>query len=112
MSFESELARGIAVEMEHTSDPVIAERIARDHLAELPDYYTRLVRMEAGALNDTVKTQRVRLLDVFVIGPLMVAGGYALARRGSPVWGTLLGVFGSTTIVYNGRNWLRIRRAS
>ena len=44
-----ELAMGIKVEMEHTSDPLVAERISKDHLAEVPDYYTRLKKMEAEA---------------------------------------------------------------
>jgi hypothetical protein len=38
-----ELEKGIAVEYEHTTDKDIAKRIALDHLAELPDYYTRLL---------------------------------------------------------------------
>ena len=41
-----ELARGIAVEMEHTDDPVIARKIALDHLAEHPAYYEALEIME------------------------------------------------------------------
>lgn len=42
-----QLKRGIEVEMEHTNDPAIAKEIAKDHLVELPDYYTRLDKMEA-----------------------------------------------------------------
>ena len=41
-----QLKMGTKVEMEHTNNPKIAERIAKDHLAELPDYYTRLEKME------------------------------------------------------------------
>jgi hypothetical protein len=41
-----ELAMGDKVELEHTDNPVIARRIALDHLTELPDYYTRLKKME------------------------------------------------------------------
>ena len=37
---------GIQVEYEHTNDARMAERIAWDHLAEIPDYYTRLAQME------------------------------------------------------------------
>ena len=44
-----ELAMGIEVEKEHTSDEEIAKKIALDHLAEIPDYYTRLKAMEAEA---------------------------------------------------------------
>lgn len=41
-----QLKMGIEVEMEHTTDPAVAEKIAKDHLAEIPDYYTRLKKME------------------------------------------------------------------
>lgn len=41
-----ELEMGDKVELEHTKSPIIARRIALDHLAELPDYYTRLAKME------------------------------------------------------------------
>ena len=40
---------GIGVEMEHTDDPKIALEIAMDHLTEIPDYYTRLDKMEKEA---------------------------------------------------------------
>ncbi len=35
--------------MEHTDDRDLAMRIALDHLAEIPDYYTRLKKMERKA---------------------------------------------------------------
>jgi hypothetical protein len=41
-----QLKMGIEVEKEHTNNPKIAERITKDHLAEIPDYYTRLAIME------------------------------------------------------------------
>ena len=44
-----ELAMGIEVEMEHTDRDDIARIIALDHLAEIPDYYTRLMKMERQA---------------------------------------------------------------
>jgi len=40
---------GTKVEMEHTTIPLIAEKIVKDHLAEIPDYYTRLKKMESEA---------------------------------------------------------------
>jgi len=49
---QRQLKTGIEVEMEHTSDPIAARKIAMDHLAEQvlagkkQDYYTRLARME------------------------------------------------------------------
>lgn len=41
-NFDAELETGISVEMEHTDDPDEAKRIALDHLAEDPEYYTKL----------------------------------------------------------------------
>lgn len=44
---ESEIARGIKVEHEHTDDPAKAKEIAKDHLEESPRYYQELAKMEA-----------------------------------------------------------------
>lgn len=41
-----ELARGTKHEMEHTTSRRVARQIALDHLAETPDYYRRLEKME------------------------------------------------------------------
>lgn len=46
---KEQLRMGRKVEREHTSNPTLADEIARDHLEEIPDYYTRLARMEASA---------------------------------------------------------------
>ncbi len=46
---KEQLKMGIKVEMEHTNNPTISKRIALDHLAEIPDYYTRLKKMEEEA---------------------------------------------------------------
>jgi hypothetical protein len=44
--FDPEQLRiGTRVEMEHTTDPRIAMRIAMDHLAEDPDYYKKLAKI-------------------------------------------------------------------
>ncbi len=37
-----QLKMGIEVEKEHTTNPKIAEIIAKHHLAEDPEYYTKL----------------------------------------------------------------------
>jgi len=44
-----EWQQGIQVELEHTPNAEIAAQIARDHLVELPDYYSRLKKMEEDA---------------------------------------------------------------
>lgn len=46
---EKQLKKGIKIEMEHTTDNGEAEIIALHHLEEIPDYYTRLNKMEKSA---------------------------------------------------------------
>lgn len=47
---KKQLAMGEEVEQEHAKgDRTLAREIARDHLQEIPDYYTRLKRMEDAA---------------------------------------------------------------
>jgi len=41
-----ELEMGIEVEKEHNDNPDVAKAIAKAHLSEIPDYYTRLKKME------------------------------------------------------------------
>jgi hypothetical protein len=47
-----ELLAGINFEMEHTNDKLIALEIAMDHLERIPDYYSRLRRLEREASAD------------------------------------------------------------
>lgn len=54
----SELEMGIKVEMEHTDDPVKATEIAMDHLVEIPDYYTRLHKMENDSIMESNNPMR------------------------------------------------------
>lgn len=45
--FDAEqLAIGIEIEKEHTDNEDIAKAIAKDHLSEMPDYYTKLKTIE------------------------------------------------------------------
>ena len=41
-----QLEMGIEIEMEHTKNQKLAEKIALDHLYEDPEYYTKLKKME------------------------------------------------------------------
>lgn len=55
------------------------------------------------------KSQSVRLLDVFVLGPFMVY--YAATTEEQPDWmRAALAFSGLATSVYNGANYLRIKR--
>jgi hypothetical protein len=42
----AQLAMGIEVELEHTTDRKIAREIALDHIGEYADYYDRLKKVE------------------------------------------------------------------
>jgi hypothetical protein len=44
---KKQLDMGKEVELEHTKDKSLAQDIAMDHLSEIPDYYTRLEKMES-----------------------------------------------------------------
>jgi len=48
----AELALGIKIELEHTDNLVYATAIAKDHLSEIRDYYTRLIKMEKEAKDE------------------------------------------------------------
>lgn len=51
------------------------------------------------------KTQGVRLLDVFLIGPLCIYGGVLLANK-HPIVALGLVIIGAATISYNGKNYI------
>ena len=46
---KEQLELGKETELEHTDNLIIAKMIAKDHLDEIPDYYTRLHAMEKTA---------------------------------------------------------------
>lgn len=51
-------------------------------------------------------TQAIRLVDVFLLGPAMVAIG---VRSGTPA-GAFVGIAGLCTIAFNGHRYIRARR--
>jgi len=58
-----QLKMGIKVEMEHTDDKEVAEKIARDHLNEVADYYTKLKEVEKAHEEDQVHDLNERTWD-------------------------------------------------
>jgi hypothetical protein len=56
---------GLGVELEHSDltagDPSMTAKIALAHLREIPDYYTRLEKMESGVEKETVDSGRREL---------------------------------------------------
>lgn len=43
---QKQLEIGTKIELEHTDNINIAKEIAKDHLSECKDYYTRLIKLE------------------------------------------------------------------
>lgn len=60
-------------------------------------------------MDPEVKSQKVRLLDVVFIGPMMIWGGHALNDRGHHIGGATLAILGLSTILYNARNFETVR---
>jgi hypothetical protein len=57
---EKQLKIGEPIEHEHTQDHNLARNIALQHLDEIPDYYTRLKKMEASAKKEHKKFKDVK----------------------------------------------------
>jgi hypothetical protein len=57
---KNQLGMGIPIEYEHTKDKDLATDIALQHLDEIPDYYTRLKKMESDAKKDHKKFNDVK----------------------------------------------------
>lgn len=55
-----------------------------------------------------VKAQDVRLLDVFVFGPMMIWAAYTPRMTGTER--LALAIIGAGTILYNGLNYLEIQK--
>lgn len=59
-SIEKQLKIGVPIEHEHTKDEILATKIALQHLGEIPDYYTRLKKMEVSAKKEHKKFKDVK----------------------------------------------------
>ena len=57
---QRQLEMGIPIEHEHTKDKILATDIALQHLDEIPDYYTRLKKMESDAKKHHKKFKDVK----------------------------------------------------
>lgn len=58
-----QLQLGIKIEMEHTDDPLMAKEIAKDHLFEIKDYYSRLIKME----REAKESNMIEHLDIITV---------------------------------------------
>lgn len=58
-------------------------------------------------INEFQKSQTIRLVDVFIIGPLLVFVGIKYFRTLPVVLSVSLIVIGVATVLYNGNNYLK-----
>jgi len=77
---KNQLEMGIPIEHEHTKDKDLAADIALQHLDEIPDYYTRLKKMEADA-----KKHHKKFKDIKEEG-LRAWFGKSKSKDGKPGW--------------------------
>lgn len=63
-----------------------------------------LTETHPSSLREVSKSQTVRLLDVFFIGPFLIYAG--AQKKLQPTTNALLIGIGSLTIFYNGKNYL------
>jgi hypothetical protein len=110
-----QLAMGTEVEYEHTKSKPEAKEIARDHLDEFPDYYTRLHKMEKKAEKDMKEAwvdpievlhneNRRRILQGAKEGKFWLVRSEALeeARRRKPLKYRRSRVYGDATSASSG----------
>lgn len=75
-----------------------------DYLQEIWSGSRCRLLLDTNCAAAAVKTQTIRLLDVFVIGPTMIF--VSVARNVHPFFKISLLVFGISTIYYNAKNYL------
>ena len=95
MHLAQQLVKGIKVEMEHSDDMKIAKEIAMDHLAEDPNYYTKLKRIEESKEEATEATTSAS------------SGAYstpAFIAKGSKNWR------GGKKPIYKGGKFVKIKK--
>jgi hypothetical protein len=78
---QKQLDMGAPIEHEHTKNQKLAVKIALQHLDEIPDYYTRLKKLEADAKKHHKKFKDVKesLLDWF-------GKSKSKGKKGKPGW--------------------------
>ena len=64
----------------------------------------QIAEQKAETIQEYQKSQNIRLLDVFLIGPVMIYGAYKSNMH--PALRATLAIFGICTIYYNGKNYL------
>jgi hypothetical protein len=91
-----QLDKGIKVEMEHTDDRQTAKEIAMDHLAEDPNYYTKLKRIE--------EAKKVEATEATTTASTGAYSTPAFIAKGSKNWR------GGKKPIYKGGKFVKIKK--
>jgi phosphopantetheine adenylyltransferase len=67
-----QLKMGVKVEKEHTTSKEMARKIALQHLAEIPDYYTRLKKVESKPLKEAYEFSGSDAMSLLTLGKPVV----------------------------------------
>lgn len=82
---KNQLKMGLKVEKEHTSDPTAARITALQHLDEVPDYYSKLKKVEtqneSKIVRDLFGNVSYEFVDLIVADPIIKEG-----KKNSPCW--------------------------
>jgi len=91
----NQLKTGIKIEREHTKDKEKAMEIALQHLEEIPDYYTRLKKMESSAKKEHKKFKDVKIDEERKSGDYSLHDWFSKSKssNGKPGWVQLGGPF-------------------
>lgn len=72
------------------------------------EFYVIIIGLILGYISTSgVKTQKIRILDILVIGPLMIYFG--VLHEPADFFSLLLLFFGATTMTYNLKNYLHAK---
>lgn len=114
---QKKVEQGAKVEREHTDCPAVAREIARDHLTEDPNYYTKLKKMEKHAMPTILDAFADELEKISgaasYIAPAVggAAIGAAMAPQGEGTSGAIKGAIGGAALTHGYKHGVRFHKA-
>jgi hypothetical protein len=113
---KKKMEEGAKVESEHTDCPVVAKEIARDHLTEDINYYTKLKKMEKKAMSHVLAAFADELEKIAwksyvapAVGGALIGG--AMAPQGETLSGAAKGAAGGALLTHGYKHGKRFHKA-
>ena len=89
-SIKAQLKMGMEVEKEHTSDETDARITALQHIDEVPNYYTKLKKVESQQESKIVRDMfgnvSYEFIDLISADPIISEGNKKRSRKKNPCW--------------------------